>query len=206
MRRRALLETVGGIGLGGLAGCIARTGTRPDGPRRIGLAEQDVVPDEHRVSVAVEVLEPAFTEDHPARVRITTTNEGDRRAIGVGTGKCALFNRSDGASDAPVGLWLYRPERAEDLERKPGKWVRDRPADQPQGYPAYGCLPIVYDAGGAVRTEYEVWDDYRVTGYLDPGTYRWETEIPHWEGPEYASDDAKRTFTWGFSLALEQRS
>lgn len=84
------------------------------------------------------------------------------------------------------------------------EWVRDRPADEPRGYPAYACLQKVYESGESVSNEHLLWDDYRVEGYLGAGTYRWKEEVTI-GGPEEPVDAGSLgSFTWGFSLALEK--
>ncbi|WP_248910790.1 hypothetical protein [Halocatena marina] len=62
-----------------------------------------------------------------------------------------------------------------------------------------------YEPGESIRTEYEVWDDYQVSGYLQPNTYRWEEDIHIWEDATVtAGNPSKTTISWGFSLAVEK--
>jgi hypothetical protein len=184
----------------------SRTTTRTgDRQRHVSLAAQDTIPDRHDVRIEATVVTPRATDEHPALLRITTTNEGPERAISVGTDGCHLFNRSDAGSDDPPGLWLHRPENAADIDRAGNRWVRDRPADEPRAYLAYACMPTTYAAGESVTTEYEVWDDYQVAGYLEPGTYRWEQDVQIWDTPERRmTDTPSGTVTWGFSLTVER--
>lgn len=227
MHRRTVLIGTGGALAGALAGCTSSTdGSEPPAPpdnasttptatstrstegtrqRTVALESQDEVPDSHRVSIDLEVLEPAITTAHTARIRLTVTNEGPARSLSVGADNCNLFNRDYAGSDDPAGLWLYQPEQTEYLDRKGEQWVPDRPQSEPRAYPMYGCLPRSYESGESVHTEYVVWDDYRVDGYLQPTTYRWEEEIEIWEERNARdTDQPSATFTWGFSLSIEK--
>lgn len=226
MRRRTLLRTVSGTLAVSLAGCTSNidqdnsptptsdtstsptpTSAKPSDARQrtVMLESQDEVPDTHQVSINVDVLEPAITNSHTARIRLTTINEGPARSLSVGPDQCNLFNRNRAGSDDPAGLWLYQPEETEYLERKGERWVPDRPPSQPRSFAAYGCTPRFYESGESVQTEFVVWDDYRVDGYLKPGTYRWEEDIRIWEDTKARdSDTPSTTFTWGFSLAVER--
>lgn len=61
---------------------------------------------------------------------------------------------------------------------------------------------------GSPPSQYEVWDDYQRDGYLKPDTYRCEGEVEIWEATDPRSrgtDSPKTMFTWGFSLAVENK-
>lgn len=206
MKRRTLLATLGTAGIGGLAGCLGTgsSGTDVKYARQISLVSQDTVPVTHEVAIDVKLLAAQVTSDRTARLRITTTNEGSRRAISIGNDGCELFNRSKGGSDAPPGLWLHDPGHTEYIERNGDRWVADRPADDPRGFDAYGCLRKTYAAGESLGNEYVVWDDYRFEGYMTPGTYRWEERVSVAESTDdFPADDELGSFTWGFSLRVE---
>lgn len=226
MHRRTILVSAGGTLAGALTGCISSTdgnesptpthepsttptattrkSTDEDQPRTVNLENQDEVPKRHQVSVGVEVLEPAITAAHTARIRVTTTNEGPARSLSVGPDKCNLFNRDRAGSDDPAGLWLYQSEDSPDANRKGERWVLDRSQSQHRSFATYGCLPRAYESAESVSTEYEVWDDYRIEGYLQPGTYRWEEEIQIWDDTDAKDTDSpSATFTWGFSISVE---
>jgi hypothetical protein len=49
-----------------------------------------------------------------------------------------------------------------------------------------------------------VWDDYRVPGYLKPGTYRWEgtVYVAEQDPDSNDSEDSTEQFDWGFGLEL----
>lgn len=213
MQRRALLAVLGSA-TAALPGCsLAPTADAGDLQRRITLAGSDVLPDEHGLRVDAAVAEPTVTADHPARIRIETTNAGPRRALSVGTGGCAIFNRGELGSDDPPGLWLHRPARAATVERARPRWVRAE-ADRPRGFDAYGCPLRIVASGESLAQDYVVWDDYRVEGYLEPGTYRWETTLEIYrpadvrrEAGERAASptgDPSATLSWGFALTVER--
>lgn len=227
MDRRTILLTAGGTLAGTLTGCInsiggnetpepthnpstsptptPTTATDEARQRTVSLEHQDEVPKRHQVSVVVEVLEPAITAAHTARIRVTTTNEGPARSLSVGPDMCNLFNRNRAGSDDPKGLWLHQPEDSPDAQRKGERWVLDRPQSQPRAFATYGCLPRAYESAESVSTAYAVWDDYRIEGYLQPGTYRWEEEIQIWDDTDAKDTDSpSATFMWGFSMSVEK--
>ena len=111
MERRSLLKALGSAGVTGFAGCTARArgdgGNRSSGlKRRLVLVGQDSVPAKYDLNIDATVVDATSTKRHPATVKITATNTGSKRQIGIGTGRDGLFNRSYGGS-APDGLWLH---------------------------------------------------------------------------------------------------
>lgn len=231
MKRRTLLS-VAGTALVGSAGCIALSsgGENPDtttgrttpaestsGPsetlpsfdtdevqRQISLENVDNVPDEHPVSIEMELLNGTVTAQDPARVRATVTNTaGEERRITRNEGDCALFDRSEGASESP-GLHLHRPgfpgfaQNCRDPSRLGNLWRFDLSEDAPCAVQAYGCVPVSYGAGESQPETYQVWDDYQAPGYMPPGSYRFETEVT--VGPRDNTED----FEWGFSVTVER--
>ena len=214
VRRRTLLAALGS-GTATLSGCsaLAPGGDAGDLERRVSLAASDALPDEHALRIDATVTRPAVTAENPAQLRIAVTNAGPRRALSVGTDGCALFNRGEGGSDEPPGLWLHRPARAATIERARPRWVRAE-SDRPRMFDAYGCLLRVFDAGESLARDYVVWDDYRVEGYLEPGTYRWETTVESYEIDDVRRDAGERaasptgdpsaTLSWGFALTVER--
>ncbi|WP_276258370.1 hypothetical protein [Haloglomus litoreum] len=209
MKRRTYLAAAGAAALAGLSGCkgaVAQgTGRHLLGPdtdeRRVTLAEVDDVPDEHEVRMEVEMLETVANADHPPRLTVTTTNEGPEQAISGGSDMCHLFNRSRAGSDDPEGLWLYRADDADDIDRRGGRWVPDRTGRR--AYAMYGCSRRLFAADESLTNEYEVWDDYRNRGYFPPGTYRWAERVEVLDDPRSDADTDPATFTWGFSLSVE---
>ena len=240
MKRRWFLTTMV-VGTGFLSGCTtgsppasqatstSETGTRTsaaettgngDVQRRISLADVDEVPAEHDLRIEVELRQSTVTDEHTAHLRLRATDESSRkRRIGIGTGKCNLFNREKGESE-PSGLWLYTPDEAERLDRAGNRWTEDADPNGMDAYAAYGCAypPTVHDE--PIINEYLVWDDFREEGYMTPGTYRFATSItvggqapgsnPTVIGNETTTGDTATAtvepaseFTWGFSLAVE---
>jgi hypothetical protein len=207
MKRRALLATLGTASVGGLVGCIGsiEAPTGGDYTRRISLESQDTVPAEYKVDLDIELLATRVTPTQTARLRITTTNEGAKRAISIGGDGCELFNRSKGGSDDPPGLWLHDPDQTKYIDRKDDRWVADRPANESRAYPAYGCMRKTYEVGESRSNEYMLWDDYQVEGYMTPGTYRWEERVTVAETTDdFPDDDQLRSFPWGFTLRVKQ--
>lgn len=100
-------------------GCLKEGSPAGDGEiqRRISLSAQDSIADEHQIRIDAEILEPTITESHTARIRITTTNEGSKRALPVASDGCELFNRAKRGSDEPPGLWLHNPASVENIDR-----------------------------------------------------------------------------------------
>lgn len=194
------------LGALGLAGGLAYLGVSriDETQRRVSLAEQDSIAADHGIRIDADVLLPTITDVRTALVRITTTNEGQKRALSVGTGNCGLFARGDGGSAEPPGLWLHSPNYAVNIPRDGDRWTRD-PSAGPRLFTAEGCHTTEYDDGESLSNWYVVWDDYHVDGYLEPGTYRWENDVSVWNDPAGAtSDPPDATARWGFSLTVER--
>lgn len=208
MNRRTVLATLGSAATLSVAGCT-RVGSvsSPDTDRRVVRLESvDSVPSEHDLEMSVELLESRIDADQTTRLAVSTTNTGARRALSVSPDMCALFNRNRGGSENPEGLWLHRAGTSDGIERDGDRWVADRPSDDPRVYPSYGCLATVYETGEAVRNTYELWDDYRVDGYMDPGTYRWEERVRIFsvnDDGQGDHDEQLGSFHWGFDVGLE---
>ena len=213
MNRREVLTTLGVAGTVGLAGCgetvtsaLSGDTPYPEGPqRRVMVAEQDTVPAEYGLHMEIEMRQSRITHAQTAHLRLTATNEGHARGISFSDQKCALFNRQKGWSDNPRGLALHNPTATEYIDRKENQWVRDMPPDKSVGFDGYGCGVSTFESGATLTNEYLLWDDYRIEGYLEPGTYRWEedielTEVP----PQPDGPDTLATFGWGFSLTVER--
>ena len=212
MRRRDFLAALSGGGICvGSGGCLSANGaesskTTTGGrklPAQISLNNQDTIPDRHKLQIDVEILEREITERHTARLQITINNSGSTRALSIGNDGCELFNRQNGGSSQPAGLWLYTPEVAERIEREENRWVL-APSARPREFPGYGCHPTTYESGESISNEYVVWDDYDVDGYLVPDTYRWEEEVSIWDSAQGADQNPSDTsIVWGFSIQLE---
>jgi len=60
-----------------------------------------------------------------------------------------------------------------------------------------------YEVGESVSKEFEIWDDYQVSGYLQPGIYRWEETVRVSREEAASSTDSTESFPWWFTLRLE---
>jgi hypothetical protein len=228
MKRRWFLTTMV-AGTGFVAGCttssppasqatsISETGTQTpasettsneDIQRRVSVAGVDEVPDKHDLRIEVKLLQSTVTDEHTAHLRLTATDETSRkRRIGIGTGKCSLFNRTKGKSEPP-GLWLLTPDGS-NSDPAGNHWTVNR-----DKFLMYGCAYPVVEHNEPIINEYRVWDDAAVDGYMTPGTYRFATSITvggqplgsnptTTEGTTTATTEPASEFTWGFSLAVE---
>jgi hypothetical protein len=103
-------------------------------------------------------------------------------------------------------LFLHSPGSEEWIERAGDRWTRDANPSQERAWAAVGCVPPVYAAGESVTNEYAVWDDYRVEGYLVPGTYRFEEPVrilpPSDSTTRTPTQEPIAEFDWGFDLTL----
>ena len=207
MKRRSVLFALGGAGILGVSGYQMSGMGATHGPKRtVSVSSQDDIPDRYEMSITVDVLQDEITSSQTARLRVTTTNTGEKRGFSIGKHSCSLFNRSRGGSDDPAGLWLYRPQKAENLERRGTKWMPNEFQWESRGFSTKGCGSTVYEPRQRRSTVYEVWDDYKVDGYLESGTYRWEQEVEIYTDPDEAAGLADDSFTWGFELNLEEKS
>jgi hypothetical protein len=179
------------------------TTDRTDVQRTITLADQDTAPEKYGVDLEVEMLETVVTDEHTARLRLTTTNTGGNGYISRFS--CPPFSKSEGGSDRPPGLWLYPANRTQSLDRTGARWTEDREPDDSRGFNAAGCG----GGGGGPTTpastphsvEYAVWDDYQFDGYLVPGRYRFvDTVLVQLKDENPPDADEVR---WGFSLDVE---
>ena len=205
------------MGAAGISGCTTNVSSDrtdstsassstpyPEGKqRRVSLNDQDTVSEEYDLRINVEVADSLITHQHTARLQITVTNEGPKRAISIQNPECDLLDRHKAGSDPP-GLWLHPPGRTPPdqglAERDGNRWVADFPTGQNRVFGDFRCGTRTYASDEELQNEYLVWDDYRIDGYLEPGTYRWEEpEIEITEDSEPVG-----TFSWRFSVTLEQ--
>lgn len=208
MNRRAILASLGSAASISVVGCTwVGSIPSPETDRRVvHLVSVDEVPAKHEVEMTVEILEPSINPDHTARLEVSTTNTGDRRTIPISPDRCSLVNRSRGGSDHPQGLWLHPAGSTTHIDREDDRWVADRPAGEPRLFHDYGCAWGPYETEETVTNEYEIWDDYRIAGYMDPGTHRWEERIRIYSTSDGESgiDDEEQlgSFHWGFDIEL----
>lgn len=212
MNRRDFLSTLGASTIAGISGCITAsrrgdndtTTTDESLQRVISLEDVDRIPDRYQLRASVDLTNHVVTNTQTAEIQISVTNTGENRLISIGDNRCDLFDRDAAGSDNPPGLWLFRSDRSRSIERDGQRWVQDLPQDRARGFNGYGCTPESFSSGETVTHEYEVWDDYRVRGYLSPNTYRWQENIRIW--PNTTVDDRGKpthTLDWGFSILVE---
>lgn len=183
MRRRTLLTGVS-VGVTGLASGCSGDG---DVQRQVSLVSQ-AKPDIRNLEIETELFEDTITTEHTAELQVRMTNRGSRRAFLIRDNyMCNVFNRQHGASDPP-GLWLYRLERGENIDRDGQRWRPHPSESEPGPFDGAACGTVSYDSGESVSSTYGVWDDPREEGYLPSDTYRWRREIRVWSDP-----DSRRT-------------
>jgi hypothetical protein len=205
MRRRSVLKFLSGGGVAGLVGCVAPSGGSPDevGPeRQVSITSQDAVSETHQLRIEASMVESMATKDHPAQVQVSLTNEGQTRWIQVGP-RCPLFWKYNWAS-SPEGLLLPSSEEPRYVAESGPRWVLNPPEELTFG--DGGCGRREYKTGESLRTEYTVYDDGRVDGYLEPGTYRFKDEF----GLQPQGGDNSETSTpvgvpWKVSLTIATR-
>lgn len=204
MNRRDVLSILWIVGTGGCLS-VPSTSSSPiqkTGPANsVSLKSKDKVPKEYGIETDVTIVQSEYTDERPAEIRITLTNTAQKRRISVGPDMCFLFNRSRGGSDDPPGLWLHGRDEATYINRDGEKWVADKSPDQPRGSANYGCGMETYNEEESVSKILQIWDDYRVDGYLTPGVYRWEEHISIEDGPS-SDNNSTESITWGFSISL----
>ena len=216
MDRRELLATGAALGAGGPAGCsalgvtdseptTAPTTTDSAVQRELALVDEVDLPDEHGVTVDVTLLEPLVTDDHPARLEITTTNEGEARTIYPASGECLPFEYPDSGSEEPPGLWLHHSTSPGAVREHPDRWIEDEPANESRIGDLLYCSGREYEPGESVDSTYEIWWDYQVPGYFEPNTYRFEAEVRIWEETtDVDPGNPDIELTWGFSLEVRE--
>lgn len=140
------------------------------------------------------------TKNHPAQVQVSLTNEGQTRWIQVGP-RCPLFWKCSWASSLD-GLLLTFSEEPRFVAESGPRWVINPPEDLTFG--DAGCGRREYKNGESLRTEYTVYDDGRVDGYLEPGTYRFNDGFglqPN--GGSESETSGPVVVSWRFSLTIE---
>jgi len=171
MRRRMVLAAVATGTAGSLGGCLSAVlGAGYALPRRISFVETET----EDVEMAIDVLEPTVTEQHPARVRFTWMNPTTEPI------QLSLYrdvpepqaSRSDGTYR--TGLALLPPEY--DAEQAgDGCW---RPSEL-RGRGSAPNLPLEPDA--TLSHTYEVWTDPDESGCFPVGQYQFGTLQEGWE-------------------------
>lgn len=224
MDRRKFLAACTALGVGGLAGCSAlgitdsepTTAPPTTAPpttdsavqRELVLVDEVDLPEEHELTVDATLSESLVTDDHPARLEITITNEGEARLIYPGNnngGECMLFAHPSSGSEEPPGLWLHHSTSPGTVGGQTDRWVEDEPANESRIGDLVGCPGREYEPDESVPITYEIWWDYQVAGYFEPGTYRFEEEIRIWdETTDVDTGNPDAELTWGFSLDVRK--
>lgn len=193
MDRRGFLASTGVGLLVPLCGC--GMASSPENPR-LSLAGSDTIAGRHRLAVDVTVVEPLVTAEHPARIRIRTTNRGPERQFGRMRGGY-LFAPFDNYVSQPSGLVIYL-ESMRDASDGPddgdGRW-----SIWPANDGGAGLASFRFPAGETVENEYRVLDDASATGYYPTGEFRFARTF------SIVSDDAedREDVQWGFSLRVD---
>lgn len=202
MKRRTFLAAAAA---GSLAGCLnpARGGTgettdtlQPDSPtaedgskmRRIVVESVDSFPSDWPLSGSVTATVPSSTEDHPARIQISVTND-TTSSRSVESGRRPVFGNFFSEGDGPR-LLLAPPDW--DLESDDAGCWRPKGRIKPPNVVASYQL-------GANETRSilaEVWTDPEADMCPPTGSYRFEHEYR-------LCDDGDRTTRWGFVLSVE---
>jgi len=199
MRRRTLLAGVGVGVLGVGSGCSGG-----DGREQVSIVEQDAIAEEYGVEIEAEVTRDRITPEATARIDVTTTNRRSPKATPVdGSSSCHMLNRGKAGSE-PQGLWLYRPEVGDQIERDGDEWQPAPSESRPGPFDGYACGPSPYAAGESVTTRYEMWDDPRTDEYLAPGQYRFGREIPVWDDPGATDRSEDVRLSWGFTVSVDR--
>lgn len=200
MQRRTVLKFLGVGAVSGGTGCIGPTAGSVDGTgteRHVSLSHPDTVLEEYELRIDASILEAVVTENHPARIQVTLTNEGPKRWLQVGRG-CPLFWSYDWAS-SPGGVLLARGEEPSYVTEQGPRWVITPPED---GYFGdAGCGRQSYEEGESFQTEYAMYDDGRVNGYLDPGTYTFSDGFGMYQN----ADSDQEIVSWALDLTIESQ-
>lgn len=180
--RRSLLRVGGSLFASGfLAGCTSlnRPSSRAEiVSRTIHLENIDTseILDGHDVSVDVEVVEPAVTADHTARIRATFTNEGPKRKFS-GFGRFVPLNAQVSGPSGTAGLLLLpttltasgdsaSPYESYTRNLTNGCWSATL-------YRASGpSQTVTLDTGEEATQTLELWDNGEIEGCMPPGTYQ----------------------------------
>lgn len=215
MNRRRALELLGGGGIVGLSGCLGAPSGRPTSrtissgkttesardTRRVAITQQDTVA--HQLRVEATMVRPTVTETHPARIRVTVTNEGQARRMTV-HGGCPMFMRA--WASRPFGVLLADARSPSRVVESGPRWIIDPPwepgTDAPGG--DGGCGAVAYESGQSRRFERVLYDDGRIDGYFDPGTVEFTDSFlltPGLDAERYG--DGSVTVRWGIELQIE---
>lgn len=196
MRRRDALALLASATTSGCLDALPfdapAAGPAPDISYELSITDQDDLAREIPLALDVEVVEPAATDEHPARLRVTAENTLDE-PLEVQTGVQPVFAGFTDWGDPP-GLMLVPPDW--DLEPvDAGCW---RTTERVRRNDVIGTR--TYEPGGVRTAERTVWAaPDRESGCVPAGEYRFE------HGYAFGRDgEADREFRWGFDAAVER--
>lgn len=160
----------------------------------------ETLPDALEVDLDASVEDSRITAESPGVVQIAVTNDGPERRFGIGPGsRCGPFNREHGAS-SPPGLGLEIPGRPDythpfnSLIPPPDRWTYDVSPDRNRAFLSNECGGRTFEGGETATYRYQVWDDYQVSGYLEPESYTFRRNLAV----------GSATAGWGFDLAVTE--
>ncbi|QKY20214.1 hypothetical protein B4589_007425 [Halolamina sp. CBA1230] len=172
-------------------GSSGETRLEGTGGPAVTLASVDDAPD-LPLGVEVTITEPAATEEHPPRLAVSVTNDGDE-AIAIGEARAAVFEYqySDG------GFLALLPADGE-YDADPGCWRLDSAVGTTMEY-----RTVTLEPGESHTSDLELYaagveDD----ACLPVGEHRFETTITRYADPEDLGAGEERV-EWGFTLLLE---
>lgn len=208
--RREFLRLGGLTTVGALAGCLSNAkmpdelpdrgsddektpagDTRPSGTGGPGVSivETDDAP-AGPAGHAVELVEDTATAEHPPRLRVTVTNDGDE-PITLGEGRAVVFSYVTDDGDSLVLL----PSGGE-YAAEPDCWRLTEGVAVTMEYRSLGL-----DPGESVSQELDLYATKGGDGCLPVGDFRFETTYQVAAGEKQPGDGD--TASWGFTLQLE---
>lgn len=193
--RRALLRTVGAANVAvttALAGCTSFVTTASSAE----IAERDDVADRHGLDLDAELVHSEYTDDHPARLRLTLTNGDELQQI-------SWYRFEGNRRSDPHGYWLFPACCADELGGT-DRWVVPEGWGDSAALGATVCRRQLFSPEETTSAEFLLVDDAGAAGYLPNGTYRWEKSYEVLtSGPvrtEPPTEPEPREFDWGFSV------
>lgn len=203
MKRRTFLA----VAAGSLAGCLSTSGGGAGGTtdtsqrnsptaengsknRRVVVESVDPFPSKWPLSGSVTAPVASSTEDHPAQVRISLTND-TASSHSIESGRRPVFGSYFSEGDGPR-LLLAPP----DWDLQPvnvGCWRPQGRIKPPNVIASYQLGPNETRSISA-----EVWTDPEADACLPTGSYRFEHEY-------CLCGDRDQTTMWGFVLSVESQ-
>jgi hypothetical protein len=203
MKRRQLLQAVGGSSSVALAGCLrsitARQpeatppADRPDGFWRwVNIAEIEQPPAQYQVGFDLTVLRPWITAEDSAHIKATLTNEADteRRFNPI-----VLYSMASKNS----GIRIYADADDPNPSHEPGCTGGNGKADGKVGHDGAQPPSVTLEAGESVETTGSIADDREVGGCFPPDVYR----FPMTQSVQIGEGAEKQSYEFSFSLGVQ---